>query len=47
MVDAVRYSFVGQSDISPLISALIIGSFALILFVLVTYLFKIGYKVKS
>ena len=47
MVDAVRYSFVGQSDIAPAFSALIISSFIIILLSLVTYLFKIGYKVKS
>ena len=47
MVDAVRYSFIGQSDVEPAFSALIIGSLAFILLLVVTYLFKIGYKVKS
>ncbi|SFL94672.1 ABC transporter permease [Halanaerobium salsuginis] len=47
MVDAVRYAFVGQSDISPTFSALIISAFAVALLFLVTYLFKIGYKIKS
>lgn len=47
MVDAVRFAFVGQSDMTPAFSALIIGSLAVILLLVVTYLFKIGYKVKS
>lgn len=47
MVDAVRYAFVGQSDMAPAFSAFIIASFALFLFILVTYLFKIGYNIKS
>lgn len=47
MVDAVRYSFIGQSDIAPAFSALIMASLAALLLVVVTYLFKIGYKVKS
>lgn len=47
MVDTVRYAFIGQSDIKPLFSALIIGILAIVLLLLVTYLFKIGYKVKS
>ena len=47
MVDAVRFAFVGQSDIEPAFSALIISSLTVILLLVVTYLFKIGYKVKS
>jgi ABC-2 type transport system permease protein len=47
MVDAVRFAFIGQSDMAPAYSVLIIGSLALILLLVVTYLFKIGYKVKS
>jgi ABC-2 type transport system permease protein len=47
MVDAVRFAFVGQSDISPYFSAFVISSLAIILLIVVTYLFKIGYKVKS
>jgi ABC-2 type transport system permease protein len=47
MVDAVRFAFIGQSDMAPAFSALIIGSLAVILLLVVTYLFKIGYKVKS
>jgi len=47
MVDAVRFAFIGQSDMAPAFSVLIIGSLAVILLLIVTYLFKIGYKVKS
>jgi ABC-2 type transport system permease protein len=47
MVDAVRFAFVGQSDMAPAFSALIISSLAVVLLLVVTYLFKIGYKVKS
>jgi len=47
MVDAVRFAFIGQSDMSPYFSALVISSLAVFLLVIVTYLFKIGYKVKS
>ncbi|WP_245579434.1 ABC transporter permease [Halonatronum saccharophilum] len=47
MVDMVRYAFVGQSDISPWLSLIIVGASFLALLYLVTHLFKIGYKVKS
>ncbi|OCL28544.1 metal-dependent hydrolase [Orenia metallireducens] len=47
MVDATRYAFVGQSDINPSVSGIIIGGLVIGLLLLVTYLFKIGYKVKS
>ena len=47
MVDAVRFAFVGQSDISPYFSLFVIISLLVILLIVVTYLFKIGYKVKS
>lgn len=47
MVDVTRYAFIGQSDIAPLISGLIIGGLFIGLLVLVTYLFKIGYKIKN
>lgn len=47
MVDMTRYAFVGQSDINPLISFTIVGSSFVALLFLVTYLFKIGYKIKS
>ena len=47
MVDMTRYAFVGESDISPLLSVSIVSLFFIILLIVVTYLFKIGYKIKS
>jgi ABC-2 type transport system permease protein len=47
MVDMTRYAFIGQSDINPWLSLLVVGTTFISLFVLVTYLFKIGYKIKD
>jgi ABC-2 type transport system permease protein len=45
MVDVIRYSFINQSDINPYYSLMIISILFLSLLYLVTYLFKIGYKI--
>ncbi|WP_280956789.1 ABC transporter permease [Acetohalobium arabaticum] len=47
MVDLVRYSFIGQSDVNYLFSLTIISGAFVVLLTLVTYLFKIGYKIKD
>ncbi|SJZ89020.1 ABC-2 type transport system permease protein [Selenihalanaerobacter shriftii] len=47
MVDVVRYSFIDQSDIAPSFSLLIISTLFVILLLITTYLFKIGYKIKD
>ncbi|TDX48451.1 ABC transporter permease [Orenia marismortui] len=47
MVDATRYSFIGKSDVAPIVSGAIIFGLFVGLMILVTYLFKIGYKIKS
>ncbi|AGB42436.1 ABC-type polysaccharide/polyol phosphate export systems, permease component [Halobacteroides halobius DSM 5150] len=47
MVDMTRYAFLGISDISPYLSLLVVGSFFVALLLIVTHLFKIGYKIKS
>ncbi|MCK8823828.1 ABC transporter permease [Fuchsiella alkaliacetigena] len=47
MVDLIRYSFIAESDINYLFSLTVISGAFIFLLILVTYLFKIGYKLKD
>ena len=47
MVDLIRYSFIAESDINYLFSLMVISGAFIFLLILVTYLFKIGYKLKD
>jgi len=47
MIDGFRYGFIGTSDSSLIQGALIVGGIVLLLFVLVWWLFKRGYKLKA
>ncbi|MGM0472330.1 MAG: ABC transporter permease [Bacillota bacterium] len=47
MVDVVRYSFIGESDMNYLFSLSIMAALSLSLLIIVTYLFKSGYKIKD
>ena len=47
MVDVTRYAFISHSDMNPTYSILVIGTLFIVLLTLVTYLFKIGYKIKD
>ncbi|GAB6137220.1 ABC transporter permease [Halanaerobaculum tunisiense] len=47
MVDMTRYAFLGISDVNPLFSVTIVTLFFISLLVLVTYLLKIGYKIRN
>ncbi|ERP31086.1 ABC transporter permease [Chitinivibrio alkaliphilus] len=47
MIDLMRYSFLGMSDVSPLLSLCITGGTLMVLFFLTALLFKRGYKIKN
>lgn len=47
MINTVRYSMLGSSDVNPAISLSVIGAFALGLFILNYKLFNRGYKLRS
>jgi ABC-2 type transport system permease protein len=47
MIDLMRFTFLGQSDIPPLFSTAIIAVTLVFLFLLVAHLFQIGYKIKE
>jgi len=46
MIDGFRYGFFGQSDVNPLLSFAIVGSFALVLSGIAIALLKSGYKLR-
>ncbi len=46
MIDGFRYGFFGQSDINPLISFSIVGTFTLLLAALAVRMLKSGYKLR-
>ncbi|MGM0444691.1 MAG: ABC transporter permease [Fibrobacterota bacterium] len=47
MIDLMRFTFLGQSDVSPLISGAVLIATMTLLFLLVVHLFRIGYKIRS
>jgi ABC-2 type transport system permease protein len=47
MVDGLRYSMIGYSESNLLLGAVGIGALALILFLGVTYLFRIGWRLRN
>jgi ABC-2 type transport system permease protein len=46
MIDGFRFGFFGQSDVNPLLSFTIVGSFALVLSAIAIVLLKSGYKLR-
>jgi ABC-2 type transport system permease protein len=46
MIDGFRFGFFGQSDVNPLLSFTIVGSFALVLSAIAIALLKSGYKLR-
>jgi ABC-2 type transport system permease protein len=46
MIDGFRFGFFGQSDVNPLLSFTIVGSFALVLSAIAITLLKSGYKLR-
>jgi len=47
MVDGVRYAMLGTSDMSIQIDFILVGLIAVVLFSVVVWLFRVGYKIRS
>jgi ABC-2 type transport system permease protein len=47
MIDGFRHGFFGVSDVSPWISAVIVGSALAIVSAIAVHLLRIGYKIRS
>ena len=47
MINGMRWAFYGVTDIHPLYSGIAISIFALILFIIIAWIFKTGYKLRK
>lgn len=47
MVNGIRSSMIGASDVSPALAGLVVGALAILFFIWCVHLFRIGYRLRS